>query len=35
MKAWVTSEYEHCGVGVDGERGFEKLSSMTAGKIDR
>ena len=35
MKAWVTSEYEHCGVGVDGERVFERLSAMVSGKIDR
>lgn len=35
MKAWVTSEYEHGGVGIDGERVFEKLTALTAGKIDR
>lgn len=35
MKAWMTSEYEHCGVGVDGERVFEKLSAITSGKADR
>ena len=35
MKAWMTSEYEHCGVGIDGERIFEKLSALNSGKIDR
>lgn len=35
MKAWMTSEYEHGGVGIDGERVFEKLSAMVSGKIDR
>lgn len=27
-KAWITNEYEHNGIGVDGERIFERLDDM-------
>ena len=35
MQAFVTSEYEHCGIGVDGERVLSKLQGLTAGTLDR
>ena len=28
-KAWITNEYEHNGIGVDGERILDKLIEMT------
>ncbi|NQZ60101.1 MAG: alpha/beta fold hydrolase [Lentisphaeraceae bacterium] len=34
MKAWVTSEYEHCGLGVDGARVFARLRDMARNHLD-
>lgn len=35
MQAFVTSEYEHCGIRAGGERVFAKLQDLVAGTVDR
>ncbi len=35
MKAWETSEYEHCGLRVDGENILSRLIDLTRGEIER
>jgi pimeloyl-ACP methyl ester carboxylesterase len=35
LKTWVTSEYEHDGIGVDGERIFKRLLGMLHGDVVR
>ncbi len=35
MKAWFTSEYEHCGIRSDGERVLGRLIDLARGEIER
>lgn len=35
LKTWVTSEYEHDGIGVDGERIFKRLLGLLHGDVVR
>ncbi len=35
MKAWVTSEYEHCALRSDGEKVFSRLIDLARGEIER
>jgi pimeloyl-ACP methyl ester carboxylesterase len=35
MKVWQTSEYEHCGLRVDGEKIFSRLIDLVRGEIER
>lgn len=35
MKAWYTSEYEHCGMKVGGEEMFSRLIDLARGEIER
>lgn len=35
LKTWVTSEYEHDGIGVDGERIFKRLLGLINGDVVR
>jgi pimeloyl-ACP methyl ester carboxylesterase len=35
MKAWYTSEYEHCGLRVGGEKIFSRLIDLARGEVER
>jgi pimeloyl-ACP methyl ester carboxylesterase len=35
MVGWYTSEYEHCGMGADGERILSRLIDLALGEIER
>lgn len=35
MKAWYTSEYEHCGIRAGGEKVFSRLIDLARGEIER
>ena len=35
MKVWQTSEYEHCGLRMDGEKIFSRLIDLVRGEIER
>jgi pimeloyl-ACP methyl ester carboxylesterase len=35
MVGWYTSEYEHCGMGADGERILSRLIDLARGEIER
>ncbi len=35
MKAWYTSEYEHCGMRADGERILSRLIDLMRGEVER
>jgi hypothetical protein len=35
MKAWVTSEFEHCGLRVGGENIFSRLIDLARGEVER
>lgn len=35
MRAWVTSEFEHCGLRLGGERIFNRLLGLARGEIER
>lgn len=35
MKAWHTSEFEHCGLRVGGERIFSRLIDLARGEVER
>lgn len=35
MKAWYTSEYEHCGIRAGGEEMFSRLIDLARGEIER
>jgi pimeloyl-ACP methyl ester carboxylesterase len=35
MKGWYTSEYEHCGLRVGGEKMFSRLIDLARGEIER
>ncbi len=35
MKAWYTSEYEHCGLRSDGEKVFSRLIDLARGEAER
>jgi pimeloyl-ACP methyl ester carboxylesterase len=35
MKAWYTSEYEHCGLRSDGEKVFSRLIDLARGEVER
>jgi len=35
MKAWYTSEFEHCGLRVGGEKIFSRLIDLVKGEVER
>ncbi|MDA8968423.1 alpha/beta hydrolase, partial [bacterium] len=35
MKAWYTSEYEHCGLRTGGEKIFSRLIDIARGEVER
>ena len=35
MKAWYTSEYEHCGLRTGGEKIFSRLLDIAHGEVER
>ncbi|MEJ6646200.1 MAG: hypothetical protein QNL24_02640, partial [Akkermansiaceae bacterium] len=35
MEAWYTSEFEHCGLRVGGERIFSRLIDLGRGEVER
>ena len=35
MKAWYTSEYEHCGLHAGGENIFNRLIEIARGEVER
>ncbi len=35
MKGWYTSEYEHCGLRVDGEKVLSRLIDLARGEVER
>ncbi|MEZ5323997.1 MAG: alpha/beta fold hydrolase [Verrucomicrobiales bacterium] len=35
MKAWYTSEYEHCGIRAGGEKMFSRLIDLARGEVER